>query len=165
MCAPSENGEALLKLDEISASLQGSLASMDSTPADEGSIGDKLMQMHESEVAAKLPKIWSPNVEAEERIAAIQSLALSLDKAEELVVGPMLTGKQLSIADAVWFPSLAALEMTLPQHFGWEEWTDEALWWRRPRLHGALSTPRSRTPCAYLAFSSSCSCSCSSCYS
>ena len=131
-------GDSLLNLDEISRSLQESLPALDATPEEESSVSQQLMQVHQSELVAALPKIWSPQVEKAERIAAIEGLALSLDRAEALVVGPMLTGKQLTVADSTWFPAVAALDMTLPQHFGWEEWTDEALWWRRPRLHGTL---------------------------
>ena len=47
----------------------------------------------------------------------------------------MFTGGRPGAAAAEVFPSLVVLEQVLPQHFGWKAWSEEALFWKRPRLH------------------------------
>ena len=62
----------------------------------------------------------------------------------------MLAGSSLSAADAALWPSIVLCQQTLPTHFGWTEWTDEALFWRRPRLHAwaeLSKAPHVRTAC------------------
>ena len=125
-----------LQLATVSKQLQESLSipSLEAPlPAEDAAA--QLILVHNNEVAQMAPKIWSPSIQEEERVDTIKSLAQVLDTLEDLAVGPMLAGKKVSLVDSVIFPSMAALESTLPQHFGWTEWTDEALFWRRPRLH------------------------------
>lgn len=125
-----------LQLATVSKQLQESLSipSLEAPlPAEDAAA--QLILVHNNEVAQMAPKIWSPSIQEEERVDTIKSLAQVLDTLEDLAVGPMLAGKKVSLVDSVIFPSMAALESTLPQHFGWTEWTEDALWWRRPRLH------------------------------
>ena len=122
----------LLRLGDISQTLASNLNIVSTEPNEQASI---ILDIHSSGIASLTPKIYEAQISTEERVSAIQDLAVSLDELEAVAVGPMLTGKQLSLADAACFPSFALFEQTLPQFFGWEEWTEEAIWWKRPRLH------------------------------
>ena len=46
------------------------------------------------------------------------------------------------------FPAICLMELTLPAHFGWEEWTTEALFYKRPKLHAWFEVMRYETPAA-----------------
>ena len=70
-----------------------------------------------------------------ERKTAIEDISRALDLMEEAAQGPLLAGSKLSLADAVAYPSIALCSLTLPDHFGWEPWTEESMFYRRPRLH------------------------------
>lgn len=94
-----------------------------------------LVTVHAESVAPQMPKIYLPSVPSDERKTAIEGLSRSLDVLEEAASGPMLAGSRLSVADATIFPAIALCAQTLPEHFGWTEWTNEALFWKRPRLH------------------------------
>ena len=59
----------------------------------------------------------------------------AVDTLEGAALGTMFTGGRPGAAAAEVFPSLVVLEQVLPQHFGWKGWTEEALFWKRPRLH------------------------------
>ena len=130
MCASPEPD--LVRLGDISRELFETLNVGDSS---EDTISQKITEVHAEAVEPRVLKIYTPSAPKEERRAAIEGLSRSLDELEEVVRGPMLAGSDLSAADAVLFPSIALCELTLPVHFGWTEWTDEALFWRRPRLH------------------------------
>mmetsp|Transcript_12370 Transcript_12370/g.28221 ORF Transcript_12370/g.28221 Transcript_12370/m.28221 type:complete len:110 (-) Transcript_12370:470-799(-) len=54
---------------------------------------------------------------------------------ESKLRGPMLCGPAAAASDATLFPSMCLLHCTLPAHYGWTEWTEEAIFWKRPRLH------------------------------
>mmetsp|Transcript_18479 Transcript_18479/g.46280 ORF Transcript_18479/g.46280 Transcript_18479/m.46280 type:complete len:204 (-) Transcript_18479:386-997(-) len=95
----------------------------------------QLVALFGESIAPFEPAVYAPELTLEERARAIRALSQSLDLVEEAVRGPMLTGKSLSIADAHFFPSMCLLHKTLPTHFGWSEWTEEAIFWKRPRLH------------------------------
>ena len=81
-----------------------------------------------------------------ERRTAIEDLSIALDEVEETAVGPLLSGARTCSADVELFPTLVLLEQTLPQHFGWTEYTDEALFWRRPRLHAYFALMKYEAP-------------------
>ena len=72
--------------------------------------------------------VYAPNLLIDDRKSAIVSLSKNLDVIEGAVRGPLLSGSSLSTADAQLYPSVALLHMTLPTHFGWTEWTEEALY-------------------------------------
>jgi len=96
---------------------------------------DSICLLHAESIAPNLPAVYETSLSTEDRRAAIIALSNSLDRVEEKVVGPLLTGSQPSPADALLFPSVVLLEQSLPIHFGWTPWTNEAIFWRRPRLH------------------------------
>ena len=79
--------------------------------------------------------IYDPELPATARKSAIEKLARSLDVIEETAAGPLLAGSRCTSADASIFPSMALFAKTLVPHFGWTPWTEEALFYRRPRLH------------------------------
>lgn len=95
---------------------------------------DELIALYEAQIAPLEPAIWSADY-ASSREDAICELSRALDRLEEAVAGPMLSGQQIREADQLIFPAFCLLHHTLPSHFGWTEWTDEALFYRRPRLH------------------------------
>ena len=95
---------------------------------------NELKSLYEAQIAPLEPAIWSAEY-ASSRQDALRELARALDLLEEAVVGPMLTGPQITQADVRIFPAVCLLHHALPTHFGWTEWTDEALFYRRPRLH------------------------------
>ena len=130
--APKMLASDLLRLGDISQTLTMNLDIACSQPDEQASI---ILDMHSSGIASLTPKIYQPQTTTEERVNAIRNLAVSLDELEAVAVGPMLTGKHLSLADAAFFPWIVLFEKTLPLYFGWEEWTEEAIWWKRPRLH------------------------------
>lgn len=79
--------------------------------------------------------LYAPMSSREARAEAICDLSRGLDVVEAAVVGPLLAGGTPSAADAELYPTLWLCEAVLPVHFGWTEWTDEALFYKRPRLH------------------------------
>ena len=121
-----------LDLAEISRELQNSFKLGDTAP-DETS--GKLLTVHSSSVAPLVPTIYTPDVPEIERKTAIEDISRALDLMEEAAQGPLLAGSKLSLADAVAYPSIALCSLTLPDHFGWEPWTEESMFYRRPRLH------------------------------
>ena len=94
---------------------------------------EMLCSAYTSRLAPLEPAIWMSDYA--ERPSAIVSLSKELDALEDLAVGPLLAGPHLTRADAALFPSVALLDATMPSHFGWTEWTEEALFYQRPRLH------------------------------
>ena len=98
-------------------------------------MSERIAAIHAEQIAPFLPKIYAASLSSDERKAAIEGLSRSLDLLEEAARGPMLAGSRLTMSDALCFPSIALCTRTLPPHFGWTEWTDEALFWCRPRLH------------------------------
>ena len=98
-------------------------------------ISSMLCLLHAEEVAPRIQEIYSQGTEEEERVVAIEELSRKLDLLEEKAKGPLLSGSKPTIADAMLFPSFTLFELTLPSYFGWEEWTEEAIFYRRPRLH------------------------------
>ena len=90
--------------------------------------------MYESSIQPLEPALYSELFEGN-RKEFIVELSQQLDLIEEQAQGPYLTGPSLSQADAFLFPCFCLLVKTLPEHFGWQEWTTESLFWKRPRLH------------------------------
>jgi len=95
----------------------------------------KLVTLYSELIAPFESAVYAPGLVVDDRKDAICTLSRSLDVLEGAVHGPLLSGASLSMADAQLFPSMCLLHQTLPTHFGWEEWTEEAIFWRRPRLH------------------------------
>lgn len=106
-------------------------------PADAASAARSgaLQGFYESEIAPLEPAIWRTGYSNEERQSAIVQLSCSLDALEREVAGPLLTGRSPTAADGLMYPSFCLFYHALPVHFGWTEWTDEALFFKRPRLH------------------------------
>ena len=131
-----------LRLEDISLSLSESLSIKE-----DDAQSSLILGLHSAEIAPLTPMIYEEEVSLDERRAAIEGLSRSLDTLEENARGPWLTGGGLSRADATIFPSMALFSQTLPVHFGWTEWTDEALFWRRPRLHAWFELMQYERPC------------------
>lgn len=129
LCASAEPD--LVRLSDIESTLAQTLE----VPETPNLVSAKIIKVHAENIAPNVPKIYMSTVAADGRKAAIEKLSRSLDVLEETIQGPMLAGKGLSVADAVLLPSMILCDKTLPQYYGWTEWTDEALFWRRPRLH------------------------------
>ena len=104
------------------------------TEVDENVAGE-IVRLHTEEILPRENSVWLSELSRDERREAICGLSQSLDLIEETVGGPLLAGNRCTIADAMLFPSMALLEQTLVPRFGWTEWTEEALFYRRPRLH------------------------------
>ena len=122
----------LVRLGDIADDLASTLQLSDA----DSDVSTKIVEVHLETIVPLLPKIYMPSVAESERKDAIEGLSRALDVLEETAIGrPYLTGRSLSAADAALLPSMILCEKTLPEHFGWTEWTDEALFWRRPRLH------------------------------
>ena len=117
-------------LGDIRSSLRSALSVSE---IDESSA--PLMDLHSAAIKPLLPKIFTPSLPDDERRTCIEGLSRALDVVEEATCGPLLVSSKPAAADAVLFPSILLVELTLPEHFGWTEWTDEALFYRRPRLH------------------------------
>jgi hypothetical protein len=94
-----------------------------------------LCTLYTESIAPLLGTIYDPIFSQDRRVGAVQALSKALDRVEEAACGPLLAGREPTLADATMFPAVAAFELTLPEHFGWTEWTNEALFYRRPRLH------------------------------
>jgi len=136
----------IVRINEISAELSRQLPFND--PADADQVTQEIASLHAETLAPLAPKIYMASVPADERKAAIEGLSRSLDVLEEAARGPMLAGGQLSVADALCFPSVALCAQTLPRYFGWSDWTAEALFWKRPRLHAWWELMSYERPCA-----------------
>ena len=95
-----------------------------------------LLRRYETSLAPLERALWSPPQADDAPLdATVRSFSRELDELEVTVTGPFLVGKAFGAADAILFPSLCAYNLVLPAHYGWQEWTDEALFWKRPRLH------------------------------
>ena len=91
--------------------------------------------LHERELVPHVPALYMRDMPRSERMGEIIKISFSLDRLECAARGPMLAGgAKVTRADATIFPNMVLLKLTLPVHFGWTEWTDEAIFWRRPRL-------------------------------
>ena len=120
-----------LRLEARGTSLLGALE------ADRGALAtgdacDAVLGVWAESVAPPLPAIWDPA--HADRADAIRELSLGLDALEQRASGLYLAGP-LSVADARLFPSVCFMHRVLPEHYGWEEWTEAAIFWKRPKLH------------------------------
>mmetsp|Transcript_45377 Transcript_45377/g.146077 ORF Transcript_45377/g.146077 Transcript_45377/m.146077 type:complete len:178 (+) Transcript_45377:1230-1763(+) len=104
-----------------------------------------LTSLFEERIAPEEPAIWESEQPAEERAESLVRLSLGLDALEAEACGPLLAGGSPTAADGLIFPSFCLYYEALPSHFGWEEWTDEALFYRRPRLHAWFELLRTET--------------------
>eukprot|EP00965_Chrysotila_dentata_P262267 6214515-Pleurochrysis_carterae.AAC.2 len=108
-----------------------------------------LCDLYYENIAPLEPAIWEP--EYDDREAAIRELSCQLDRLEVAATGPMLAGRQISRADGLLFPSMCVLWHTLPRHFGWLPWTEEAIFYKRPRLHAWWELMQFEDPAAKVA--------------
>ena len=97
------------------------------------SVSGALIDLHSMLIAPLEPSIWAPEYDG--RADAICALSQRVDDLETAARGPLLAGKSLSRADGVLFPTFCALWSSMPAHYGWKEWSDEAIFYKRPRLH------------------------------
>ena len=104
-----------------------------------------LTSLFEERIAPEEPAIWESEQPAEERAESLVRLSLGLDALEAEACGPLLAGGSPTAADGLIFPSFCLYYEALPSHFGWEEWTDEALFYKRPRLHAWFELLRTET--------------------
>ena len=101
--------------------------------------------LHATSIAPLLPAVWSS--EFPDREDAIVKLSAVLDELEASSSGPLLTGDTFASCDAQCFPTFCLLSWALPRHFGWEEYTTDALFWKRPRLHAWFDLCSYEEPC------------------
>lgn len=134
----------LLGLSSCSSRLVDALG-IDVSNVDEASLA--LCALHREAIAPLMPATYLVDMAKDDRRSSIEGISRALDTLEEQARGPMLTGSRAAAADADVFPSLVLLEQTLPEHFGWEEWTEESLFWRRPRLHAFFELMKYEKPC------------------
>jgi len=116
--------------DFLAEARQGIVSSLEAKDSPESA---RICKLHASSIEPLCPAVWTP--EYSDRTTAIQQISLALDELELASVGPLLTGAAFSPCDAECFPSFCLLSSTLPEHFGWYEFTTEAMFWKRPRLH------------------------------
>jgi hypothetical protein len=130
-CASSTSGEPL----QLAAARSMLLAALEGVPADESAAeaSGVIQEIYQQKIAPVEPAIWTPDFE--QRQDAIIELSLGLDALEQQVKGPLLTGRQVTPADGLLYPSFVLYFNALPQHYGWADWTSEALFYKRPRLH------------------------------
>ena len=101
--------------------------------------------LHATSIAPLLPAVWSS--EFPDREDAIVKLSAVLDELEASSSGPLLTGDTFASCDAQCFPTFCLLSWALPRHFGWTEYTMDALFWKRPRLHAWFDLCTYEEPC------------------
>ena len=94
-----------------------------------------LLSLYNEEVYPLQPALYAEGFSPAERRAAVERISRGLDLVEGAALGPFLCGPCPTSTDACLFPSVVLLDLVLPTRFGWTEWTDEALFWKRPRLH------------------------------
>ena len=133
IASASASDDIVAMLDKSREDLINELELPSKVPDDE--VSSRICLLY-TEVARELvPAIFSADESEETRVAAIETVSCKLDVLEETIKGPLLTGSKPTVADAIVYPSMALFELSLPKYFGWEEWTNEALFYRRPRLH------------------------------
>ena len=137
-------GDAVAETCSACTALLVERLNIDATSTD--AAASLLCKLHSETIVPLAPATYLEGMAPADRRNAIEALSRSLDSIEEAARGPMLTGKEPMLPDASLFPSLVVLEQTLPTHFGWTEWTDEALFWRRPRLHAFFELMKYETP-------------------
>lgn len=121
---------------QLSSARSVLLAALEQVPPTDPKATDAcivIQEIFEEKIAPVESAIWTPDFE--ERKDAIIELSLGLDAIEHEVKGPFLAGRQVTAADGILYPSFVLYHNALPAHFGWEDWTSEALFYKRPRLH------------------------------
>lgn len=73
--------------------------------------------------------MYKPMDSKSERAAQVGQLARQLDILETYVIGPYVTGEEMSYADTALVPTVVFMEYILPKFFGWP-----GLWEGRPKL-------------------------------
>ena len=114
-------------------------------PGEESEASRSISALHDTSIAPLLPAVWSS--EFQDRKDAIIKLSTGLDELEASSSGPLLTGDAFASCDAQCFPTFCLLSWALPRHFGWEEYTTDALFWKRPRLHAWFDLCSYEKPC------------------
>ena len=95
---------------------------------------ESILEVFSQSVKPPLPALWEASLEDEIRADEIRALSAGLDAFEASASGLYLAGP-LSIADARLYPTVLLMHRVLPKYYGWEEWTDAALFWKRPNIH------------------------------
>lgn len=134
MAAPDDDD--LIGLGVVTRTMQQGLQP-DKVVSDDKS--DLLCELYKAEMLPFISAVYDPNLSESSRKESIEALSRSLDLLEEAAVGPRLAGMNISVADTVIYPAMSLLQQTLPQHFGWSEWTPEAIFYKRPRVHAWMT--------------------------
>jgi len=138
--------------DPLKLSSRGAdLATALKVPEDTSDTVGQLCELYQDRISLLEPAIWDSECTESERVSAIQELSDALDVLEVEAIGVYLAGKRVSRADGIMFPSFCLLTHTLPTHFGWTEWTDEAIFYKRPRLHAWWELMQYKPPARKLA--------------
>ena len=114
----------------LAAALEADRGAALATPPESESI----LEVFSQSVKPPLPALWEASLEDEIRADEIRALSAGLDAFEASASGLYLAGP-LSIADARLYPTVLLMHRVLPKYYGWEEWTDAALFWKRPNIH------------------------------
>ena len=110
----------------------------------ESETSSRISELHAT-IAPLHPAVWSSEFSGRED--AIMQLSEVLDELEASSSGPLLTGDAFASCDAQCFPTFCLLSWVLPRHFGWTEYTTDALFWKRPRLHAWFELCSYEQPC------------------
>ena len=105
----------------------------------------RISDLHATRIAPLRAALWSS--EFPDREDAIVKLSKVLDELEASSRGPLLSGADFASCDAQCFPTFCLLSWALPRHFGWTEYTTDALFWKRPRLHAWFDLCGYEEPC------------------
>jgi len=132
-CAAGASSAEPLQLTEFREMLLSGLEAAPPASPAAAEASSAIQEIYEDKIARLEPAIWAPDFEG--RAEAIIELSRGLDALEEAVKGPLLAGKQPTAADGLLYPSFVLFSAALPVHYGWKEWTSEALFYRRPQLH------------------------------
>lgn len=112
----------------------------------------KISDIHAKGIAPLRPAVWSSEFpDREDAIKTLSDMLDQLEVASSASSGPLLAGSSFSSCDAQCYPTFCLLSWTLPKHFGWYEYTTDALFWKRPRLHSWFELCSYETPCAQAA--------------
>ena len=142
---PHRSRAPICSLDSLFTEQTAELNRQLDLPGEESEASRSISALHDTSIAPLLPAVWSS--EFQDRKDAIIKLSTGLDELEASSSGPLLTGDAFASCDAQCFPTFCLLSWALPRHFGWEEYTTDALFWKRPRLHAWFDLCSYEKPC------------------
>lgn len=142
---PHRSRAPICSLDSLFTEQTAELNRRLDLPGEESEASRSLSALHATSIAPLLPAVWSS--EFPDRKDAIIKLSIGLDELEVSSSGPLLSGDAFASCDAQCFPTFCLLSWALPRHFGWEEYTTDALFWKRPRLHAWFDLCSYEEPC------------------